>query len=584
MQNLSVETISSFETFLSLENEWNELLKKSYNNSLFLRHEWFRIWWQNFGDKKELNVLLAKDREELVGIAPLMLVKEKVGQRRPFAVRQVRFIENGEAPYLDFIVKEKRAEILTSFLTYLECNRNEWDIIVLKNIPEDSILFESFSNTRVLNGLKLRIRNTIHLPFLKTNLDWKTYFASRSKRFRGAIRNSRNKIQKFGSVNIEKIIDNKDCQTALSCVWDISRNSWKNGINAAIASNESRKKFFKEFSTIACKNDWLNLWLLSINDIPTAFEYHLVYDNKDYALRSEFNEIYRNCSPGFVLDTYIVEDLFKNGVGKYEMGPTADRYKMRWTEAFAKNKVVFIFNTNYFSILLDFIECKLLQPLSQLSWLNLKKNIRIQKAKNDYKNLGLMRFFKQGLRKTISDIYLTNHAIWFKRQLNEKIIDYSPKIEAKIQFDRQKETLQWIKSFGKDWMYNAREIEIAKQENHNIVGVTRKGKIIGYIKLGFNRVYVQDYEQVIYFSSQKAFIYDTFIQPELRRQGLAKYLITESIKYLKDKGFVEVICHIPQWNKASINAYKRVGFESVKGIRFVKVLGLRFFSSRPEKI
>jgi len=585
MQNLSIETISSFEAFLSLENEWNELLRKGLNNFLFLRHEWFRVWWQNFGDKKELYVLLAKDGKELVGIAPLMKVKEKVGQRRPFAVRQVRFIENGEAPYSDFIVKDKRVEILKSFLSYLERDRHSWDIVVLKNIPEDSVLFKVFPNSGFMNKLKLRVRKTISLPFLRSNQAWETYFVSRSKRLRGAVKHSRNKINKLGAIQIKQVTEGTDVEVILSNIWDVSKNSWKKRIQKNIVHRDERKKFFEDLSKMAAEKGWLNLWLLYKNGIPLAFEYHLKYNGIVHALSAEFDENYRSYSPGFVLDSYIIENLFKNGELVYDMGPSAENdYKMRWTEAFAKHKVVFIFNRNYFSILLDFIECELLQPLSRLSWLNLIKNLQIQKAKKIYKHLGLMGFLQQGLTKIISKIYLTNHAIWFKRNLHEKIIDYSPKIDAKIQFGRKKETLKWIKSFGKDWMYNPKEMEIAKQENHHIVGVTSEGKTIGYIKLGFGRVYIQDYEQIINFPSQKAFIYDTFIQPELRGQGLAKYLINESIKFLKDKGFEEAVCHIPQWNKASISAYQKVGFQAVKRIRFAKVLGVRIFSSRPEKI
>ena len=360
MQNLSIETISSFETFLSLEKEWNSLLTKSNNDSVFLRHEWFRVWWENFGDKKELYVLLAKEREELVGIAPFMLVKEKVGQRRPFAVRQVRFIENGEAPYLDFIVKDKRVEILQSFLTYLQSNCSSWDIVVLKNIPEDSLLFKSSFDGRIINKLKLRVRKTIYLPYLRSSQGWETYFTSRSKRFRGAIRHSRNKINKLGDIQIKKVTECTDVANILSDIWAISKNSWKHQVQGNIIASDKRKKFFSELTKIAVEKGWLNLWLLTKAETPLAFEYHLTYNSTVYALLAEYDQNYKTYSPGFVLGNHIVESTFQNGILEYNMGPSEELYKMRWTDTVRKHKIAFLFHRGVVSRLLELLECAIL--------------------------------------------------------------------------------------------------------------------------------------------------------------------------------------------------------------------------------
>jgi len=125
-------------------------------------------------------------------------------------------------------------------------------------------------------------------------------------------------------------------------------------------------------------------------------------------------------------------------------------------------------------------------------------------------------------------------------------------------------------------MYNKKKIDTTRKENHIIASIHYQKKIIGYIKLGFNKVFIQDFQKVINFSPEKAFIYDTYVLPEVRGLGVAPYLITESMKYIKNRGFDQLLCHIPVWNKALINAYKKVGFESVKDIG-VKTI---FFQAR----
>ncbi|MFQ5751449.1 MAG: GNAT family N-acetyltransferase, partial [bacterium] len=201
-----------------------------------------------------------------------------------------------------------------------------------------------------------------------------------------------------------------------------------------------------------------------------------------------------------------------------------------------------------------------------------------------YRTEGLASLLKSGFTKLSQFIFTSNHAMWFKRDLGKRIVASTTQISVYVEFEKRNKTLQWIKSLGKEWMYNNKEIDTAIKENHIIASVNYQKKIIGYIKLGFNKVFIQDFQKVISFSPEKAFIYDTYVLPEFRGLGVAPYLITESMKYIKKKGFHQLVCHIPIWNTASINAYKKVGFEAVKDIRFAKILGLRLFSSRPEKI
>jgi len=526
---------------------------------------------------------LAHEVGRLVGIAPLMLLTEKIGNIRPFAVRQIRFIENSEAPHTDFIIKDTRIDALQVIFNYLESIKRKWDIIILNNIPKESLLFSEDLNLHK-SALRLKVQKIINYPILKPQNEWETYFSSRSKRVRGAVRHSRNKIKKAGTIGIENITSVSNGNSILQKIWEIGQNSWKNTLNAGIASSEKRQKFFSDLTNIAEKNGWLNLWLLSKDQIPVAFEYHLKYKNKIYGLCSEFNQNYRNYSPGFVLDAHIVEKMFNNGVQEYDMGPTEDFYKMRWTDTVRKHKILYIFNSTFLSKLLYLFELNFLNHLSQLRLFIMLKNRRIEQAKKTYTVGGVKGLSKCVIKKVTNFMVTSNYAMWFKRDLNQPIVDQIPKISVKIQFDKREKTLQWIKSFNKNWMYNKKEIETAEAENHTIAGIFHKKEIIGYIKIGHKKVYIQDFQKVIPFSPGKAFIYDTFVLPEYRGLGAARYTITESMKYLKKQGFNELLCHIPQWNKASITAYKKAGFESIKGIRFVKILGLRIFSSRPEKI
>lgn len=171
MNELIIERISTFNKFKSLKNEWNKLLSQSNNDCLFLRHEWFEVWWQSFGDRKKLLILLASEEGELVGIAPMMQVRESRGKLRILPIKQIRFIQNDESPRADFIIKKGRTDVIRCFLQYFSSIHQEWGIIILKNLMENSEFFKVASDKAIINDLQIRIKDSCNSPFLYTDVD-----------------------------------------------------------------------------------------------------------------------------------------------------------------------------------------------------------------------------------------------------------------------------------------------------------------------------------------------------------------------------------------------------------------------------
>ena len=127
-------------------------------------------------------------------------------------------------------------------------------------------------------------------------------------------------------------------------------------------------------------------------------------------------------------------------------------------------------------------------------------------------------------------------------------------------------------------MFIPNEIELKQRENHFYPFVRVGDDIIGYIKIGQNQVYVLDFDETLTLPSNSAMIYDTFVLPEYRKHGVASFLLMEIIDFLRKEGFQKVWCHIPSWNKPSINTYVKAGFRKVDHVRYKRFLCWKFFS------
>ncbi len=210
----------------------------------------------------------------------------------------------------------------------------------------------------------------------------------------------------------------------------------------------------------------------------------------------------------------------------------------------------------------------------------------LQKCLAIYKERGLLELCSRMIRKISCGCISTTHAIWYVKHLSESSSDTRVQtgIPVSVDFCSFTETLNWIKDLNESWMLEDKERITAQNEKHYWVNIKDNQNIIGYLKIGLNRVYINDYERALSFDQDVAYIYDTFVLPAYRNKNIASYMIREVCNFLQTKGFSRVLCHIPIWNKASTKAYTKIGFRRKQAIRSFQVFGHHFLTSDPRRL
>ena len=130
-------------------------------------------------------------------------------------------------------------------------------------------------------------------------------------------------------------------------------------------------------------------------------------------------------------------------------------------------------------------------------------------------------------------------------------------------------------------MANEAELSVGLEENHFFPPIEHGGKVIGYIKVGRGKIYINDFKKIIAFPADVAFIYDTFILDEYRGKNIAPFCVSEIMRFLKENKFRIVGCHIPKWNSSSISTYEKVGFKKKKYIRYFKFFNQKLITYNP---
>jgi len=185
--------------------------------------------------------------------------------------------------------------------------------------------------------------------------------------------------------------------------------------------------------------------------------------------------------------------------------------------------------------------------------------------------------------KSLRFIFTTNSAIWFEKDITEKLVEYQPKIPVEIDMNSTNQTIEWMNSLKDSWVTNPKEIAAALKYNHCWPSVRFKGKIIGCIKIGFRNPYITDYDRVIQLPERMAFIYDSYVIPEQRGKGIVTYVVIQVLKFLNLQGYTRVGLHVPSWNKTSLRVCEKMGFNKVIYIKCFRIFGHPILIGKPTK-
>jgi len=362
---ISVTKIFTFEDFLDLSSDWRILLNEQRSdNTPFYTHEWFQCWWKSFGRGVDFFIILVKEENKLIGIAPMMLKKIFM---HGLPVRQLSFIENGNSLHNNFILGTRRKkDVLERIIQYLITEQSCWDVVELKNIPAESencvALKELLYSNKILFGQK----DALNSPYITLGSDWETFYKSRSSKAKKTLRNIQNRFKKSGSFIVHKIDNYEEFKRVKPELYDIAKNSWTEEVGDSLYS-EKNMFFFDELSRFASERGWLAIWLLQLNGESIAFEYHLRYQGRVYGMRASHKKNCGNMSPGVFLDYHIIKQLFENGdIKEYDLGGSSDFYKRKWTEESRSHVLINIFKKSFYSRLLYMYEYKLIPAIKNV--------------------------------------------------------------------------------------------------------------------------------------------------------------------------------------------------------------------------
>lgn len=353
---MRIEKIGDFQEFLSIREEWNSLMARSSMNCVSMTHEWLSCWWEAFGGDAELWVLLLREDGRLVGAAPLLRKRERF---RGLPVKTLSLMVNGHSPECDIILSEPRANSAANLLDFLRDTKDAWDMLLLEKLPAGSIS-NHLQEWTGGNDFFFISADSLSSPYIQMTGDWHTYYAGRSSKFRKVMRNKLNRVKRGGNIAIERVSDAETIKNALDEIFSVSARSWKAREGRSIPDDPRVETFYRKLTDAMAQKGIVELWLMRHDGEAIAFEYHLRYGGIAYPIRADFDERFRELSPGSVLEYHIIKSLFDDPeVRGYNSCGDTYEYLMKWATEMREHAEFQIFSSKAYSRNLFHLESKM---------------------------------------------------------------------------------------------------------------------------------------------------------------------------------------------------------------------------------
>lgn len=338
---LTVETISDAETFYSMEDSWNALVRAANLNHPFLTHQWIRSWWEAFGSGKTLHIVVVKAAGQPIGIAPLMLTRQKF---YGVSLRSLEFISNVHTPRQDFIIASQTSEVIRAIWNGLLQQGNLWDVLMLRQLPADSQTVDSLSRLAEHGKFAWGLWQSADSPYLPIQGSWEDQFKRLDGKHRQNMRRRLKRLSEVGTVLMERVIGGTELESALDDGFRIEGAAWKDQSGTSIRACAETRLFYSRLAERFADRGWLDLNFLTVAGRRIAFNYCVRYENRIYLLKPGYDPELASYSPVNLLCYLSLQEAFASRVAEFDFLGVEDEWKREWTRAKRGHNWMFVFS------------------------------------------------------------------------------------------------------------------------------------------------------------------------------------------------------------------------------------------------
>jgi CelD/BcsL family acetyltransferase involved in cellulose biosynthesis len=342
-RRLRVETVADVNSFLSLRQAWDALVSEAALDHPFVTHEWIRAWWKSFGGNRTMHIIVVREGDSVVGIAPMF---EDTERFYGFKLRKLSFIWNIHVPRCDFIVAGRRLDIYRALWDYIAAESRRWDLLLLPQLPEGSPTLTWFKELAGASGYLACSWSSHSSPYVPISGTWEEYFESLEGAHRSNLHSRTASLSSIGKVEIEPhSAESGNLTSALDEGLQMQAAA-SNGAPTNRIADAGVRTFYSQLIESASLKNLVRLQFLRAGDRRIAFNLSMQYAGSMYLIKGDHLPEFSAFSPFNILASKNLENCFREGLQRYDFLGKEEEWKSHWSQRVLSHHWMFIYPNN----------------------------------------------------------------------------------------------------------------------------------------------------------------------------------------------------------------------------------------------
>ena len=346
--------LSNMEEITALKPEWEDLLRRASNMSIFMTWEWLVTWWEIYGENHDLHWLIVRRRDgKLTGGAPLYI--RKLGNGWVLPHRELRFVGTGASvspEHLDVVADpECTDEVIRALRDYWVDRFSDWDVLLLTDISHPRAaayrLAEELSGQGVTAVIE---QQTPGAPSISFPVSWEEYFQSLGSRMRAHIGRCRRKLAREIGAAFELWSPEDGGLDRAFDEFERLFAARKESIRIGNKFETARgyRAFHHKLAGRFAERGWLYLAFLKAQKRALAAEYCFRYGQTLYSYQFGFEPALAKKNVFKVLRSWVIEDAIRSGLTEFDLLRGEESYKFHWNADIRPKQLVKCFSPTFY--------------------------------------------------------------------------------------------------------------------------------------------------------------------------------------------------------------------------------------------
>jgi len=324
-----VEIVREAERLLELRAEWNDLLRDSLSDNVFLTWEWLATWWKHLSRGRRLFVVVARDRGRAIAIAPLVVRAPGLLSALPFPT--IGFMGTGSvgSDRLDVILRRGHEEAGIAALAAPLAGAGR--ALELGQVRDGASGAGALGAVLRQRGWHVAAEPTDISRYIDlSGLGWDAYLAGLGPAHRADFRRKLRRLESGFRLRFRTVATEDRRLQSLHRLIALHRARWCGRGPSYAFHTPAHVRFHEEITRLACERGWLRIHTLWLDGAPAAALYGFRYGSTFSFYQSGFDPAFAPYSTGLVAMGLSIRSAIEEEALEYDLLQGDETYKSRW--------------------------------------------------------------------------------------------------------------------------------------------------------------------------------------------------------------------------------------------------------------